>query len=365
MHDKIDFPAACSCMKLTSKQGLPYWFRTCDLHTSVWDAGAHIVSFPQEHGIPLTTGELRSRYALLGTSYCTQDTWLLDGVNSQGLVGGLLFLEEGSSVPAADEGHTGVMGMELVTWLLATCRDVTEVCRAVKTIRITDIPAGPEHLRATMHYFFLDAEDSTVVLEAADPGHPGCLTCCCEDSIGVLTNSPPYPQQLDNLRWFLSQSPELHRGGDDCPICQPAWEGVRLTADPTAPHLTQSGVLPASYAHYDRFVRLSVLKALNHDGRWMEDAQMLPLGSGLLNCVFEPRSRGVYHYRHLDSNGMPAENRDGYTQYKVMYDPTRQSMYLQPFDATAWTKAALADCDREQIQYHPVSRDAMGGVVEA
>lgn len=24
-----DFPASCSCMKLTSKQGRPYWFRTC------------------------------------------------------------------------------------------------------------------------------------------------------------------------------------------------------------------------------------------------------------------------------------------------------------------------------------------------
>ena len=36
-----DFPASCSCMKLTSKQGRPYWFRTCDLNTSIWDAGAH------------------------------------------------------------------------------------------------------------------------------------------------------------------------------------------------------------------------------------------------------------------------------------------------------------------------------------
>ena len=163
----------------------------------------------------------------------------------------------------------------------------------------------------------------------------------------------------------IEQSPELHRGGDDCPICQPAWEGVRLTADPTAPHLTQSGVLPASFAPYDRFVRLAVLKALNHDGRWMEEAQMLPLGSGLLSCVFEPRNQGAYHYRHLNSSGLPAETRDGYTQYKVMYDPTRQIMYLQPFDSTAWTRIALPACDPAQLQRHPISRDAMAGVVDA
>lgn len=365
MYDTHDFPAACSCMKLTSKQGLPYWFRTCDLHTSVWDAGAHVVSFPAARDIPLAHGAMHTCYALLGTSYCTQDTWLLDGVNSQGLVGGLLFLEEGTSVPAAEADRIGVMGMELVTWLLGTCRDVAEVCRAAAAVQITDIPAGQKRLSATMHYFFLDAAGNTAVLEAADPRHPGRLTCYQADSIGVLTNSPPYPQQLDNLRWFLSQSQELHRGGDDCPICQPAWEGVHVTGDPTAAHMTQSGVLPASFAPYDRFVRLAVLKALNHDGRWMEDHQMLPLGSGLLNCVFEPRNQGVYHYRHMDENGMPTESRDGYTQYRVMYDPTRQTMYLQPFDATAWTKVALSACDTAQIQRHSVDRDAMSGVVEA
>lgn len=164
-----DFPASCSCMKLTSKQGRPYWFRTCDLNTSIWDAGAHAVSFPADYAITAANGTLRTRYALLGMSYCTVDSWLLDGVNSEGLVGGLLLLEEGTSIPAAEAGSSGVMGMELVTALLATCRNVTEVCQAAKDIRITDIPAETGFLPATMHYFFLDAAGNTVVLEAADP----------------------------------------------------------------------------------------------------------------------------------------------------------------------------------------------------
>ena len=157
-----DFPASCSCMKLTSKQGRPYWFRTCDLNTSIWDAGAHAVSFPADYAITAANGTLRTRYALLGMSYCTVDSWLLDGVNSEGLVGGLLLLEEGTSVTAAEAGSSGVMGMELVTALLATCRNVTEVCQAAKDIRITDIPAETGFLPATMHYFFLDATGNTV-----------------------------------------------------------------------------------------------------------------------------------------------------------------------------------------------------------
>ncbi len=358
------FPA-CSCVKLTSKQGLPYWFRTCDLNTSVWDAGAHVVSFPAGADIPVSSGSLRTRYPILGITYNVYDSWLLDGINGEGLTGGLLLLEEGTSVSGPQDGYTGVMGMELVTALLAVCRDIAEVCETVKTIQVTDVPIEGGSVPATMHYFFADATARTVVLEAADPAHPGQLQAYHADSIGVMTNSPPYPQQLDNLRWFLSQSPELHRGGDDCPITQPAWEGVRLSGDPSAPHLTQSGVLPASYAPYDRFVRLAVLKALNHDGQWIDDGQMLPLGSGLMRTVFEPHSRGVYHYRSLDAAGMPTGSRDGYTQYTVMYDLRRRELYLQPYDATAWTRVALRDCSADKIEYHPVDRDALGGVIDS
>ena len=358
------FPA-CSCVKLTSKQGLPYWFRTCDLHTSVWGAGAHVVSFPAGTDIPVSSGSLRTRYPILGITYNMYDSWLLDGINGEGLTGGLLLLEEGTSVSGPQGGYTGVVGMELVTALLAVCRDIAEVCDAVRTILIMDVPTETGSVPATMHYFFADATGCTVVLEAADPVHPGQLQVYHTDSIGVMTNSPPYPRQLDNLRWFLSQSPELHRGGDDCPITQPAWEGVRLSGDPSAPHLTQSGVLPASYAPYDRFVRLAALKALNHDGQWMDDGQMLPLGSGLMHTVFEPHSRGVYHYRALDAAGMPTGSSDGYTQYTVMYDLHRRELYLQPYDTTAWTRVALQDCSSAGIEYHPVSRDALGGVIDS
>ncbi len=355
----------CSCVKLTSAQGNPYWLRTCDLHTDVWEAGAHAVSLPADETLPMTTGTLKSRHALLGISYCSAETWLLDGINSEGLVGGLLFLEEGTSAAQPDDGCHGVMGMELVTYLLATCRDTVEVCRAAAALQITHVPTGEELLTATMHYFFMDARGGTAVLEATDPNRPGRLTCYCQDSIGVLTNSPPYPRQLENLRWFLSQSPELHRGGDDCPICQPAWEGVRLAADPSAPHLTQSGALPASYAPYDRFVRLAVLKALNHDGRWIEDGQMLPLGSGLMHCVYEPRTQGVYHYRRLDEAGMPVGRRDGYTQYETMYDACRRILYVRPFDSTGWTSVVLPDCEKSGIQHHKIHHDPLTGVVRA
>ena len=358
-----EYPAGCSCMMLTSKCGRVYWFRTCDLEKSVWEAGAHLVSFPAGGEIPLYGKDIRTRFSLMGITFDHRDSRLLDGINSAGLTGGLLLLEEGTSVRTPSAGYDGVMGMELVTVLLSTCRDVGEVCRAAKAIQITDIPTESGHTAATMHYYFMDAAGKSVVLEAADDCHPGCLTVYHADSIGILTNSPPYPQQLDNLRWFLSQSPELHHGGNNCPITQPAWEGVMLPPDPSAPHMTASGVLPASYAPYDRFVRLAVMKALNHDGRTIEDAQMLPLGAGILRTVIEPRNGGVYHYRSLDAAGMPIGRSDGYTQYTVMYDLSQRRLFLMPYDSTAWTLLTLSECSPYKTQYHAVEHGSMAGVV--
>lgn len=129
--------------------------------------------------------------------------------------------------------------------------------------------------------------------------------------------------------------------------------------------MTRSGDLPASYAPYDRFVRLAVMKALNHDGRSIDDAQMLPMGAGILGTVREPPHQGIYHYRHLDGHGMPVGNRDGYTQYEVMYDLTQRTMYLRPFDATVWTRTALAACPEDRIARHSISHSAMGGTADS
>ena len=48
-----------------------------------------------------------------------------------------------------------------------------------------------------------------------------------------------------------------------------------------------------------------------------------------------------------------------------MYDLHRRELYLQPYDATAWTRVALQDCSSAGIEYHPLSRDAPGGVVNS
>ena len=358
---------SCSAMTLTSCEGHPHWFRTCDFSSSVWENGAHVVSFPANWAIPLSDEKtsLHSQYALLGITYSQQDSWLLDGVNSAGLVGGLLMLYEGTSVSTASAGLHGVMGMELVTALLATCASAEDVRQAVQSIQILDIPMeNNKFVAATMHYTFTDAGGNTIVLEAADSTRPGILQVY-ENTIGLLTNSPTYPDQLSNLSWYMSQAPELRYGPNDKTISALTLDGVTIHAAPTSPHCCRDGTFPAAYAAFDRFVRGAVLKALNHNGRDFTDEQMLPRGSGLMQPLFEPCSQSVYHYTGFNEEGRPIGRSDSYTQYTVMYRVHQPALYLQPYDSTAWTRVILSECPTNTPARHPVCREAMAGVVYA
>ncbi len=356
------FVSNCTAAKLTSEAGKPYWFRTCDIGGDIWQEGAHVVSFPAGEELCFDGGERRkTAHAILGVTYGPLDTWLMDGVNDAGLVGGLLALYDGTSAPKAREGRRGVMGMELVTWLLSCCSSATEVVRAAKKLQVLDVPLEWEEVPANVHYMFLDAAGRCVILEAADPEEPGILAVY-EDNLGIMTNSPPYPKQLDNLRWFLSQSPELNWGKEGkVSLCL---NGMTVTADAQAEHCGMGGIFPASYASYDRFVRMAVLSYLNHEGRDFPDERILPMGNTLMCPVLEPHNQGVFHYTAFDREKGPIRSLPSYTQYVVMYDPSARALYMHPYGVSAWTKVSLGDCSREKSQRHDLCRLALGGVIE-
>ncbi len=356
--------ANCTAVKLISKTGKPYWFRTCDIGGDIWTDGAHMVSFPKGEKLSLVEREepLTVRHAILGMAYNTQSTWLLDGVNDAGLTGGLLALYETISVPKADEGKEGIVGMEIVTYLLAKCADVDEVIEEVKGKQLLNVPLGEgKKVEAAMHCMFLEPSGRCIILEAADKDKPGELTVYTK-TLGMMTNSPPYPQQLENLSWYLSQSPEWCWGKDRPPeLCM---NGMTLCANADAPHFCMSGTFPASYASCDRFVRMAMLKHLNNNGRDFSDEDMLPLGAQLMCSVIEPHNGGLYHYTRFDEKEGPIGGHESYTQYLIMYDVAERTLYLQPYGSTGWTKAALECCPKDRITIHPICRHPMAGVVE-
>ena len=337
------FPGACSCMTLTSETGKRYWFRTCDIETDIWKDGAHVVQKAAGEEIKYCDGKVETnKYAYEGMTYNYMETWLLDGVNEHGLTGGLLMLLEGTSVDKAWEGRIGYMGMELVTKMLSSCKDVKEVIALTKEIQVLSIPYGEISVPATMHFFFTDGSGNEVILEATDKELPGILKVFSKEEIlGVMTNSPPYEEQLQNLAWFLSQSPEMQQGLNGRSITELILDGRVIKADALAKHLSVNGVFPGSYNSYDRFIRLTVLKALNGCGNGFKDEKMLALGGNIMNAVYEPPNKGVFHYTKMEDDGKIIGQNDSFTQYLIMYDIEEKSFHMKRFDEVFWNKYML------------------------
>ena len=350
---------SCSAIKLVSKQDHTYWLRTCDYREDLWGGGAHAVSFRENDELTLFgLAPFKVKHTFCGISNNKCDTWLMDGVNSSGLTGGLLMLKEGTSVPEASEGYTGIMGMEFVTYVLSNYSSVDEVVNAAPKLQLLNVPYDGG-VNATMHFMFTDISGNCAVLEACDSDNKGILTVYPRDkNLGIMTNSPSYDKQIQNLAWFMSQSDELKAALGDLPSLD--FGNVTLTADEKAPHLSRSGVLPALYTSHDRFVRLAILKALNKNGNNFSDENMLALGGKIMNSVFEVNHDGIFNYRYLDNNGKPVDINNSHTHYIVVYDTFNKCMYIQPYDSTGWTKIVISP----DIQKYPrIGRSSTDGVI--
>lgn len=336
-------PGGCSCMTLTSISGKPYWFRTCDVEFDLRKEGAHPVLIEKGKLLEYEgRGQRKSEFGIIGITYNKKETWLLDGMNEKGLCGGLLMLSEGRGRDKREGEKQEIMAMEAVCYFLSCCKNVREVRKEAEEIYITNIYCEGSSFPATVHYYFLDESGDEVILEPVIEAEPGRLKIYeRESSLGVMTNSPVYEAQKENLSWFLSQSAELKnikKEGED--ICL-EFEGRILKADNKAPHLSVNGGFPGSFASYDRFIRLAVLKALNNSGRDFPDEKMIPLGVGIMNVVREPFNQGLLHYSFLDlkedGEKKIVGRKNSRTEYLVVYDPATQRFYLSWFDELEWT----------------------------
>ena len=84
-----------------------------------------------------------------------------------------------------------------------------------------------------------------------------------------------------------------------------------------------------------------MLKALNDSGNHFEDEKMLALGSGIMNAVCEPHTKGVFHYTKMEPDGKVIGQKDSFTQYMVMYDMEEKDFCVKKYDEVTWKKYCL------------------------
>lgn len=148
-------------------------------------------------------GEMRTRYAMIGMAHVQNEYPLYyDAMNEKGLcVAGLNFV--GNAVyrkPIA--GRDNIAQFELIPWLLGQCATVREARSLLDRINLIDTPFCDGMPLAQLHWMIADRSECITMESTADGIH------VYDNPVGILTNNPPFPQQLFALNNYMQLSPK-------------------------------------------------------------------------------------------------------------------------------------------------------------
>lgn len=190
------------CTAATYKTNDFYFGRTLDYEFSY---GNEITITPRNYPFYFRHADhvLEEHYAIIGMAHIAEDYPLYyDAINEKGLgMAGLNFV--GNAVYADPEnGKTNVAQFEFIPWVLSQCASLNEVREKLSSMRLVNTPFSDVFPCAQLHWLIADASGSIVVESMNDGLHVH------ENPVGVLTNNPPFPQQMFQLNNYQGLSPK-------------------------------------------------------------------------------------------------------------------------------------------------------------
>ena len=140
-------------------------------------------------------GEMDHHYAMIGMAYVVGGYPLYyEATNEAGVsIAGLRFAEN-AHYPAMAEGKDNVSPFEFIPWILTQCSNMQEVKKLLGKVNLVNIPFSEELPLTPLHWMISYKEESVVVESMADGLHVH------DNPTGVMTNDPPFPIQLWNLK---------------------------------------------------------------------------------------------------------------------------------------------------------------------
>ena len=188
------------CTAATYKTDGFYFGRTLDYEFSYGD---EIVVTPRRFPLAFSGGKaLSEHFALLGMAHVADGYPLYyDAMNEKGLcMAGLNFVGNAAyAAPRGDEGD--VAQFEFIPWVLAQCASVSEARVLLGKTNLTGTPFSAALPAAQLHWLLADKDACVTIESTADGLH------VYDNPAGVLTNNPPFPQQLFRLNDYRSLSP--------------------------------------------------------------------------------------------------------------------------------------------------------------
>ena len=218
-----------------------YMGRTLDYEFSY---GEEIVITPRRFPIALRHGGVMdTHYAIIGTAHVADGFPLYyDAVNEKGLgMAGLNFVGSAQYAEVVPD-RENIAQFEFIPRLLGRCATLAEAREALRTLNLTGTPFS-ERLPASQLHWLLADKSGAVVIESVADGLK-----VYDDPAGVLTNNPPFPQQMAALRNYT----RLSASQPPADFC-----GVPVTLDSRG--MGALG-LPGDLSSGSRFVRAAFTK---------------------------------------------------------------------------------------------------------
>lgn len=233
------------CTALTYQTDAFYFGRTLDYDFSY---GETVTVMPRRFSLAFRHGGvLNEHYAVIGMAHVADGYPLYyDAVNEKGLgMAGLNFV--GNAVYVSQADGTSVAQYEFIPWVLSQYATVSEVKQALSAVTLTDSPFSCRYPAAQLHWIIAD-KTACITVESTKDG-----LNVYDNSVGVLTNNPPFPRQIQHYQTFRQLS----------------------NADPQTPPVDATAFsrglgavgLPGDLSSPSRFVRAAFMRAHALSGR--------------------------------------------------------------------------------------------------
>lgn len=201
-------------------------------------------------------GKIGSHYAIIGMAYVSDGYPLYyDAANEKGLcMAGLNFVGNAIYNSPVD-GKDNIAQFELVPWILGRCKSVDEACGLLDRINLTTDAFSSSLPPSQLHWIVADRERA-ITVESVKDGLK-----IYENPVGVLTNNPPFNEQLFNLNNYMNLSADVpkNRFSD------------KLDLIPYSRGMGAIG-LPGDLSSQSRFVRASFVKMNSVSGNSEEES---------------------------------------------------------------------------------------------
>jgi len=230
----------CTAITFSSKDF--YFGRTLD-HEQTY--GEEVVISPRNHPLPfrqLPTFE--QHYAIIGIAHVAEGYPLYyDAANEKGVcMAGLNFPGYAHYGNCLDQ-KKNVASFELIPWVLGQCSSIRDVQELLQGLQLTGISFSQKYPATPLHWMVADRTQCLVI----EPLESGLQVY--DNPVGVLTNNPPFDDQMFQLCNYMHLSPQPpHNHFSQTVHLKPYSRGMGAIG------------LPGDFSSQSRFARAAFIK---------------------------------------------------------------------------------------------------------